>query len=278
MAEMLSLHAADAPIVMALHGSAAHPSQWVSLTSAAAHRCEIRAEVMPGYHGRPAAPDLPYGLARRALPLIAELEQSHAPVHLVGHSFGGAVALKIAALRPDLVASLTLYEPILPSIMADDPTPADRRAVGALKCIGVRLGAAIASGFAEQGVASFIDFWNGDGAWRAMPEGLRAALVAQALDILADFDDLMSDDLGLGDLAEIEVPTLLLSGSRTPALAKVVARRLLAHLAQAMHMELDGLGHMAPVTDPGKVDPWILRHVTLCAGTAAAPVPEQRAA
>lgn len=278
MAEMLSLHATDAPIVMALHGSAAHPSQWVPLAKAAAHRCDVRAEVMPGYHGRAVASDMPRGLARRAAPLIAELEKCHQPVHLVGHSFGGAVAVKVAAMRPDLVASLTLYEPVLPTIVAQDPTPWEHRAVGALKSVGIRLAAAIASGFAEQGVAGFIDFWNGDGAWRAMPDGLRAALVMQAMDILSDYDDLMSDDLDLESLGEIEIPTLILSGSRTQAVARVVADRVLAQMPQAMHMELEGLGHMAPVTDPGEVDPWILRHVTLCAGTVVTPMPEQRAA
>jgi pimeloyl-ACP methyl ester carboxylesterase len=43
-------------------------------------------------------------------------------VHLVGHSYGGAVVLTMTARRPDLVRSLFVYEPALGSIVTDPET------------------------------------------------------------------------------------------------------------------------------------------------------------
>jgi pimeloyl-ACP methyl ester carboxylesterase len=50
---------------------------------------------------------------------VAELLESGA--HLVGHSFGGAVALSAAARRPGKVDSLTLIEPAMHQLAARDP-------------------------------------------------------------------------------------------------------------------------------------------------------------
>ncbi|MEM7059980.1 MAG: alpha/beta fold hydrolase [Pseudomonadota bacterium] len=156
------------PIVVALHGSASHPAQWSTLARLAGDRFRVLPEVLPGYHGRRPAMSGARGLGCRALPLIAGIEEHGAPVHLVGHSFGGSVALKIATMRPDLVASLTIYEPVLPQIFREGRTPDERRAVGKLMSVSTRLAAAVATGHADEGVAGFIDLWNGFAAWRTL--------------------------------------------------------------------------------------------------------------
>ena len=57
--------------------------------------------------------------ARRDALLIAELLGDGA--HLLGHSFGGAVALTTASMRPDAVHSLTLVEPATLDIAPEEP-------------------------------------------------------------------------------------------------------------------------------------------------------------
>ena len=47
--------------------------------------------------------------------------QQAAPAHIVGNSFGGSIALKLAVARPDLFASLTVHEPPLVGLFGDDP-------------------------------------------------------------------------------------------------------------------------------------------------------------
>ena len=72
-----------------------------ALAKALTGRNNVHAAEMPGY-GSPTQGG-GQGLAGRALALIDQIEQGGQPVHLVGHSFGGAVAMKIARMRPDLV-------------------------------------------------------------------------------------------------------------------------------------------------------------------------------
>ena len=94
------------PTIMAIHGSASSEKQWQSLAGK--------------LHGLAhfIAPDLPgYGTAAKdATARLAALDRAVAGrtacLHLVAHSFGGAVALKFAHARPERIASLTLYDPI----------------------------------------------------------------------------------------------------------------------------------------------------------------------
>ncbi|OZA06853.1 MAG: hypothetical protein B7Y02_14720, partial [Rhodobacterales bacterium 17-64-5] len=100
--------------VLALHCSLAHAGAWSAL-AAALGGVTITATDAPG-HGR--APDwLPgtdmHALATAQSIAMAESLGQGAKIDLIGHSFGGTVALRIAVERPDLVRSLTLVEPVI---------------------------------------------------------------------------------------------------------------------------------------------------------------------
>ncbi|MFI1452700.1 alpha/beta fold hydrolase [Streptomyces roseus] len=67
-------------------------------------------------HGRTERPATGYDsrtAVRDLIALLGALELGHRPVHLVGNSYGGTLALHAALARPDLVAGLTLLEPPL---------------------------------------------------------------------------------------------------------------------------------------------------------------------
>src|SRR5215471_15822402 len=98
--------------VVLLHSSASSSAQWRSLTRALQpHRC-VFAPDLPGY-GRSeqrSGPGLP-GLADAAAMIGTVLGGSAERIHLVGHSYGAAVALRFAADHPERLLSLTLIEP-----------------------------------------------------------------------------------------------------------------------------------------------------------------------
>jgi pimeloyl-ACP methyl ester carboxylesterase len=71
----------------------------------------------PG-HGRSPYPGRPDD-AQADGAWVAELLGDGA--HLVGHSFGGCVALAAAAMRPDAVRSLTIIEPAMPRLAMNNP-------------------------------------------------------------------------------------------------------------------------------------------------------------
>ncbi len=72
---------------------------------------------LPGFGFSPPPPDGDYSLAGRAEAVIELIERRRNwPVHLIGNSMGGAISIRVAARRPDLVRTLTLISPALPDL------------------------------------------------------------------------------------------------------------------------------------------------------------------
>lgn len=246
--------------VWALHGSAASPRQWRHLEAVIGESREFNAVDAPGYGDvrRTGAP----GLASRAQPLIAAIEASGGPVHWVGHSFGGAVALKIAEMRPDLVASLVLYEPMVPTVLKDQMTEEERKALSDVDALSARLTAAIACGAPADGMAAFTSFWAGEAALFAMGPERRARMSGFAVPVAQDFSDARADDLTFASLARIAVPTTVITGTASPAVVRVIARRLAVGMPEAFAVTLSGADHMTPVNEPERVNRIVLAHVS----------------
>src|SRR5262245_2268009 len=98
--------------VIALHCSGAGASQWCNLAEALGDRYEGAAPEHYGCEGvGPWTGDHAFTVADEAARAIALIDASEEKVHLVGHSYGGGVALHAALSRPHRLASLTLYEP-----------------------------------------------------------------------------------------------------------------------------------------------------------------------
>jgi thioesterase domain-containing protein len=113
--------------VIALHCSLGSGRQWKSLTAELGPSCPVVAPDISGYGSTPRPANLPMRLAEEVDHLGATIENAEGPLHLVGHSYGGAIAFKIAttARFADRVRSLTLIEPVLPTLLKE--SPADSR-------------------------------------------------------------------------------------------------------------------------------------------------------
>jgi lipase len=95
--------------ILAIHGLTGHGRRWKSLAD---HLTEfsILAPDLLG-HGH-SSWDAPWSIDANVAALADLLEHDAAhPALVVGHSFGGAVALNLAATRPDLVSGLVLLDP-----------------------------------------------------------------------------------------------------------------------------------------------------------------------
>jgi lipase len=96
------------PHVLAIHGLTGHGQRWQTVATRHLPELSIAAPDLIG-HGR-SSWAAPWTLDANAAAL-ADLLDGTGPVVVVGHSFGGAVALNLAAARPDLVAALVLLDP-----------------------------------------------------------------------------------------------------------------------------------------------------------------------
>ncbi|NNU45277.1 alpha/beta hydrolase [Ramlibacter sp. B156] len=245
------------PGVVCVHANASTSGQWRELLEILAPRFRVLAPDSYGAGKGPAWPAAGHSL-RSEVELLAPLfARAGAPHVLVGHSYGGAVALLAAALRPERVRALVLYEPTLFSLVdAQGPPP---NGVDGIRDAALRAGAAAAAGDAEAAARIFIDFWMEDGAFDAMPAGRRPAIAQSVLNVAGWWKALSTDPTPLSAFAALEMPVLYLTGGRSPESAHAVARVLTPVLKDVRVVHLEELGHMGPITHPQVVNPQIER-------------------
>jgi pimeloyl-ACP methyl ester carboxylesterase len=96
-----------------VHGLGGSSLNWTDLSYLLADRLDGEAIDLPGFGY--SDPGRSYGLGAMADRVVRWIEHSdRGPVHLFGNSLGGAVTVRVAALRPDLVRTLTLISPAMP--------------------------------------------------------------------------------------------------------------------------------------------------------------------
>jgi pimeloyl-ACP methyl ester carboxylesterase len=192
----------------------------------------------------------------------AVLPRCHGPVHLVGHSYGGAVALRFAVERPEHLLSLTLIEPVSFHLLRAAPRDsADRALFREIAAIAAALAIAAAHGDEGGGMAEFVDYWNGHGAWEQMKPEQRAALAGCAAKVTLDFEATMTEPTPIAALRRIDVPTLLLRGSASPLPTRRIAELLAEALPNARLRTIEGAGHMLPLTHREAVNAAIAEHL-----------------
>lgn len=241
-----------APRVVALHCSASSPRQWAAYSQRLAPGVEL---IAPALGARPSGHAAAGVTAAGGLDAEAERlwrEVGDGPVHLVGHSFGAAVALTMARQRPGRVVSATLYEPILFTLLrSDGPAPAWDE----ITAVGRHISARVAEGQAEQGARLFCDYWGGIHAWARMSTARRAAVVSRMDDVAWNFEVLFEHAVGAEALARLDLPIQVLCGQRSPQPARRCSERVARSCPDASLILLDGAGHMEPVERPNRVLP-----------------------
>jgi len=243
------------PVVL-LHGSASSGKQWRSLTDHLKGHFRIITPDLPGY-GRSAIPATTrQSLKDSAQSIVTVIDQIEEPVHLVGHSFGGAVALKIATLWPEKIRSLTLIEPAaFSAFWAEHGLEATE--TSDFIALGQSVGAQLSRGQTHNAMKQFIDFWNGKGTWQRSSFELQAKLAPAIVQVLNDFDALSGDTMTEWELAGVVCPVQILRGDTSPAVMATLAHNLVSKLPFATQTVFANAGHMLPLTDPHLVDPAI---------------------
>ncbi len=177
--------------------------------------------------------------------LIAELELGSA--HVAGSSWGGSIALWLAARRPDLVRSVVAHEPPLFDLLDPACWPELDRLRTTLKEIAAQL----AAGDHEGGARRYVDeVAYGPHAWRSLGERRRAGFVANAPTYLDQCRDPHQMDLDLAAAAAFEGPVLLTYGDRRPPFFRRIVEVLSEELPTAGTRLLPGAAQDPQVTGP----------------------------
>jgi pimeloyl-ACP methyl ester carboxylesterase len=248
------------PVVM-LHASLSCKSQWDSLAQRLAPRYQPIPLDLVGYGTNALPPPAP------AFTIDDEVRQVEAaikpaiggrPFHLVGHSYGALVALRLAQRHPARVASLSVYEPAaFRALDADDPAHASLRAVSE------RVQRHIGAGRNQDAALAFVDYWNGGGYFASLPAPTRHALAKRVAKVVLDFQASLRWPGQASELRTIQAPTLLLVGNQGQA----VTQRIAAAIADAIpRCRLQGCdaGHLGPIASPALVNPSIEAFIDEC--------------
>jgi pimeloyl-ACP methyl ester carboxylesterase len=248
--------------VLLLHSSAGSGALWRSLTERLRTRCRVLAPDLYGYGETDPWPGhRPLTLADEAALAAAVLPPACGPIHLVGHSYGGAVALRFALQWPGRLRSLTLIEPVAFHLLRDAAEAADRVLFRRVTALAAAVAATTAGGACQDAMAQFIDYWNGEGAWsQATPEA-QAALAHRAPKVVLDFQATMSEPTLRAAYRQIAVPALVLRGTQSPRPTRRIAELVAKALPAARLETIDGAGHMLPLTHPESVNAAVAAHL-----------------
>ncbi|GAA1097702.1 alpha/beta fold hydrolase [Tsukamurella spumae] len=257
------------PTAVMIHGLGGSSINWTDLGQVLAPAVASYALDLPGFGLSDPPADGDYAIEEFASTVIAYLETLVAVrgpgVHLIGNSLGGAIAVRVAMLRPDLLRSLTLISPAFP-----DLRPRVRRLqflplslvrIPGLGPAGFRL---VASAYPERQVDRTFGEILVDpqvmGPVRrrqAVDQAAARASMPWAPDALAaSFNALVRSwlvDLGAAHWAAaraVSVPTAVVWGARDLLVSVGVAPKVVRHIKGSTLTVFEDVGHVAQMERP----------------------------
>lgn len=251
------------PCVIALHCSLGSGRQWTRLAEALGENYQVIAPDLSGYGKNFVRPILPTTLSDEVALLGEQIDHAEGPVHLVGHSYGGAVAFKMATSErwAGRIRSLTLIEPVLPTLLRDNP--ADRRLHDVFADAGTRIHVDLWNGMYMEALDRFLDFWNGSAPKVELSIEARLRMIEVIEKVAFDFTAILGEVNVAAAAAALRVPTLLVSGGLSPYMTQRIVGRLAALIPGAETKHLPTAGHMLPISHANVINPDIIRHIEL---------------
>lgn len=242
---------AGAPVV-AVHCSASSPRQWDSYRSLLDPDVPFITPQLSGYGAQSTWPNgKPITLQEEAERILETFPQE--PVDLVGHSYGGAVAMQVALMVPQRVRSLTLYEPVLFGLLRQDSGSSLQ--AEEIEGLAHRLAMLSLSGCNRDAAALFVDYWSVPGTWAGMSPLRQEAIAALMPKVRAEFEAIFHSGILTTALQDMGFPIRVLCGDRSPAPSRRVSELLKAQLPFAQVTTLQGARHMTPVAEPSAMAP-----------------------
>jgi pimeloyl-ACP methyl ester carboxylesterase len=180
------------------------------------------------------------------------------PVHLVGHSYGGAVAVRFALRYPAAVASMVLIEPVLTPLL---PQVGEDALFAAERDLALAFIRDAEAGRSVSAWRRFLDHHNGDGTWESLSGNARYRFLAMTHETVDAYRSNLNNPTTLQDLQGLTVPTKVVHGGRTTQTYRRICDILRDHMPNATTAEIAEAAHMSPLTHPAAVAAAIRGHI-----------------
>jgi pimeloyl-ACP methyl ester carboxylesterase len=250
----------EGPTIVLVPGSCGTGAAWRPIVSQWEKRFRCVTTSLLGYGGtaeRRSAGDA--DISHEAEIVESVVRWASGPVHLVGHSFGGLVALAVALRKQVPLRSLAILEAPAPELLRH---MGEHRHYRAFRDMTDVYFAAFAAGEASA-IGAMIDFYGGAGTFAAWPERVRGyAIETTAVNIL-DWESAYGFQPKAASLAAIEVPTLVAWGSASHPAAQRANELIAECIDRARVAIIAGAAHFMISTHVEESARAIARHVGL---------------
>lgn len=254
------------PAVVLGHSSTGSSGQWRALIEDGARKYRMLAPDHIGYGRTPFRPGSVPLMVHEVAIVHAIMQLSDHPVHLVGHSYGGSILARAAALEPGRVRSLTLIEPSLFFLLSQFGRDREHDEI---KAVAERVKKFVGEGDPRGAARGFISYWVGDGTFDGMDARVQDGIVRGMTKLASEWSEAFVPNGAEPDrLAAIEAPVQLVCATRTTPAAKAVIDILRGIWPGAEHVDVENAGHMSPVTHAAQVNACIKAFVDRAARVA----------
>ena len=249
------------PTIVFLHAGASSGRQWAKTAALLEPRYRILAPDLWGFGATDAfsgAAELTHDHQARLVAAVIE-QLCDAPVHLVGHSYGGATAVRLMIGRPQLLRTCVLIEPVLMTLLKRGGD--DEKYFIDYESMARSFLDNAAAGHLDAAWSRFLDYRNGPGTWNRLDEPARERFRSGTQPIVTGFRTNLGNPTSLADIEALDLPTLVLRGENTTDPDRRAAEILRDHLPRRAYLIIPGAEHMSPMTHPAFIAEAVERHI-----------------
>lgn len=244
------------PVIL-IHSSVSGNRQWRKLIEVLKDRYRVLAVNLFGYgYTTPWTSNSPQTLLDQARLILELCEIAGTPAHLVGHSYGGSVALKTAHILAGKVLGLVLIDPNPFYLLAQNERWEAYEEAKALRDHVKKYGKL---GDWEKVAKRFADYWIADNTWDMMSTERRSAFTESMPPNFHEWDGVMNETTPIETWKELSAETLVIYAAETKRPIREIVELFLSGCPDWAFEEVASCGHMGPLTHPHLINPIVAK-------------------
>jgi pimeloyl-ACP methyl ester carboxylesterase len=228
------------PIVF-IHGSYATTSTWKRIIEQLSKTHHCIAIKLPGHCGTPDPEDFANPCVETELAIIESVvtQLTDQPIHLVGHSYGGVVALAQALKGSLSIGQLTLFEPVATWVL---DLLSDKEMLSSVEVFLKKYNQDTMNN-APYACGQVIDFWGGGNEFAILPTFIKDTMALLQSNNLRHWKICSQVNNLRADLAQLSIPTRIVCGSRSNQVAHAIVNHLHRELPHSKTYEIKDASH-----------------------------------